>query len=418
MKNSKLFLLSGEHIDIAKAEVASLVGRPVVLAERLLLVKTPDAKAIETDFSKKSESREPESRESDFSRLAYTSAVFQLLFKTKIKNLQRKINSFEWNKVYRKNFCVRVTHLKIPLVTSAIIPTVTSAATSAAAHSTAHKTIYSERELAGFIWPNLKAPKANLDNPETLIELFFLNDEVYCCKNIFINREQFSKRKPHLRPEHSPISLNPKLARAMVNLTGIKTAPNKKFNKKDSLSLHNKNKNKTKSKFSDSNALVIDPFCGIGGILIEAGLMGFDVVGYDIDEVNLRKAEINLKHYGIKNFRLSRQDSTKEWPCNEPCNENCREKPAKYVVADLPYGRSTKLSDNMENLYLNFIINLRRMKVKSAVITFPNNANYKKLINAVNHKKLIKCSKLKIKHEFKIYIHKSLTKNVVVLEMK
>src|SRR3989338_4697727 len=101
MKNSNLFLLSGEHIDIAKAEVASLVGRPVVLAERLLLVKTPDAKAGESDSP----------REPDFSRLAYTSAVFQLLFKAKIKDLQRKINSFDWDKVYRKNFCVRITNL-------------------------------------------------------------------------------------------------------------------------------------------------------------------------------------------------------------------------------------------------------------------------------------------------------------------
>jgi len=53
----------------------------------------------------------------------------------------------------------------------------------------------------------------------------------------------FGKRKPHMRPGFHPSSLNPKLARAFVNLTGIR------------------------------KGTIVDMFCGTGGILIEAGLI-------------------------------------------------------------------------------------------------------------------------------------------------
>ena len=75
------------------------------------------------------------------------------------------------------------------------------------------------------------------------------------------------ERKAHLRPELQPTSLHPRLARALINLTGIR------------------------------KGILLEPFCGAGGILLEAGLMGIKTVGYDIDKIVLKKCKINLNFY-------------------------------------------------------------------------------------------------------------------------
>ena len=94
-------------------------------------------------------------------------------------------------------------------------------------------------------------------------------------------KHKFGLRKPHLRPGFHPSSLNPKLARAIVNLTGIEKGK------------------------------ILDPFCGVCGILIEAGLIGLFPVGYDIDEEMLKKAELNFRYFGIKRFILEKKDARK-----------------------------------------------------------------------------------------------------------
>ena len=176
-------------------------------------------------------------------------------------------------------------------------------------------------------------------------------------------KHTFSKRKPHLRPGFHPSSLHPKLARAFVNLTGIR------------------------------KGTIVDCFCGTGGILIEAGLIGLNIIGYDIDEEMLEKAKLNFKHFKIKKYKLYQKDATKI------------KKKYRYIVADLPYGHATKKID--KDLYLNFLKNLKKILGKRAVIGFPDFAPYKKLI---------KQAKLKIVNEFTIYLHKNLSKKIVVIE--
>ena len=176
-------------------------------------------------------------------------------------------------------------------------------------------------------------------------------------------KQEFSKRRAHLRPGFHPSSLNPKLARAFVNLTGIR------------------------------KGTIVDAFCGTGGILIEAGLIGLKPIGYDIDKAMLKKAELNFKHYKIKYYRLYQKDARKI------------KRKFNYVVADLPYGIATKKFD--KNLYLDFLKNLKKILKKRAVIGFPDFCPYKKLV---------KQAKLKIINEFTIYLHKNLSKKIIVLE--
>jgi tRNA G10 N-methylase Trm11 len=72
------------------------------------------------------------------------------------------------------------------------------------------------------------------------------------------------------------LSIPPRLARIMINLTGRK-------------------------------GLLLDPFCGIGTILQEAALMGFDVYGTDIDKTVIPQAVQNLDWLS-KEYKLSLQN--------------------------------------------------------------------------------------------------------------
>jgi len=176
-------------------------------------------------------------------------------------------------------------------------------------------------------------------------------------------KQKFGLRRPHLKPGFHPTSLNPKLARAMVNLTGIR------------------------------RGALLDCFCGVGGILVEAGLIGLRPVGYDIDEKMVDLAKINLEYYKIKNYKLKVKDA------------RTLKKKFDYIVADLPYGRATKDID--KSLYADFLKVLKKILGKRAVIGFPSNVDYKKMI---------KKEKLRLVDEFDYYLHKSLSKRICIIE--
>ena len=202
---------------------------------------------------------------------------------------------------------------------------------------------------------------------------------------VFENNEDFESRRSHLRPFSSPSSLHPKLARALINITGIK-----------------------------QNEILLDPFCGTGGFLIEAGLMDIKTIGYDINKLMIKGCIKNLKHYKIKNYKIKNQNAL-----------NLKDK-FDYIVTDLPYGLNSNVllrySKNwkkhrlnlkiqkkdfykkLEQFYLKFLKNLRKKLKKKAVIIFPNYVNYKNLL---------KKSKFKIEKEFSSYVHRSLTRKIV-----
>ena len=310
----QVFLLSKQNLELSKQEVLALTKTEYELIDNLLIQ--------ETKFK-------------DYKRLAYTKRIYQLLFISYKDTLEQDLENFNWNKIYKENFCLRSIETKLD-----------------------------EANLAGYIWRKLKNPKVNLKNPKTEIHIIKKGSKFLCCLLKYQNKELFEKRKAHLRPALMPISLHPRLARAIVNLTGIKT-----------------------------NETLLDPFCGTAGILIEAGLINIKPIGYDISKKMLEKAELNLKYYKIKDYHLEQQDALKiktKFP---------------YIIADLPYGLNTKKSD-LKELYLDFLKTLEKILTKKAVIIFPDFINYKSLITKTN---------LNIEHEFDYFIHKSLTKKIVLI---
>ena len=128
-----------------------------------------------------------------------------------------------------------------------------------------------------------------------------------------IDRKQFDRRKVAERPFFSPISLHPRYARALINLTEAKRGDT-----------------------------VLDPFCGTGGIVLEAALLGMKAIGSDIDPAMVEGCRRNLEHFNVQ---------------AEVQVADIGEVPSMFgkvgaIATDPPYGRaaSTKKED-IELLY-------------------------------------------------------------------
>jgi tRNA (guanine10-N2)-dimethyltransferase len=139
-----------------------------------------------------------------------------------------------------------------------------------------------------------------------------------------VDRRALEARKAENRPFKHPISLHPKLARALVNLTGIR-----------------------------EGQTLLDPFCGTGGVLLEAGLMGCRIVGGDIDKRMVEGTLQNLGHFGIRHTDI-RQADISDWP-KAGCHIDA-------IATDPPYGRSASTAkETVGSLYKRAFIACRDM---------------------------------------------------------
>ena len=194
----------------------------------------------------------------------------------------------------------------------------------------------------------------DLENPEKIFKAYMLDDEVVLGRLVQdIDRGLFMKRKNQERPFSSPVSLDPVLARVLVNLSGVSAGES-----------------------------LLDPFCGTGGILIEAGLCGIGVHGRDISEEMIEGAEENLENYGIISHDL-KQSSVEE------ASELDR---FDVLVTDLPYGRSSKTTESAVE------------KFAELVESFDGKAVF--MYNEAS------IGDLKAEHE--VYVHKNLTRYIFV----
>lgn len=306
-----ILFLSGENLELAREEALAVAETKKYVQDNKLLI-----------FETKNNLR----------RLAFTKKVFQHLFSCKLKDLEEQIEKFNWQKVYKKNFCVRIKG----------------------------KTNYEEKELASLIWKKLKKPGVDLENPQTNIHFLITEKNVHCGLLFYENKERFEERRPHLRKGFHPTSIQPKLARALVNLSGIK-----------------------------KEQTLLDPFCGTGGILIEAGLMGCKLKGNDINKEMLGKTKINLKFFKLK-AELTQKDAFK------------LKTKTDVIVTDLPYGRLSYHSISLNKLYKQFL-------EKSYSLLKPNG-----YLIAVFPKKIKLKTKLKILKRIDFYMHASLTRHIII----
>lgn len=316
-----LCTLSQENLDLAVAEILALYKPRIYTQSSNFLLFQTNKKDL-------------------YKRLAYTNEVYQVLITSTYKSFPPAVSKFRWSKHYNKSFCVRSFTKDV-----------------------------NEKEIAGNIWRALKHPVVDLTNPQTFFGIFSSKQQLIIGKRLWTNEKEFLKRKAHLKPALHPSSLHPKLARAMINLTG-----------------------KTKG-------TIVDPFCGSGGILIEALFLGFDVIGTDLDPIMIQRAQTNINYYNFKRnrYQLSCKDAL------------TFQKKCSAIVTDLPYGKNTKSTD-IEQLYELFLKHSASL-TNTMVVGFPDFINVEKRVKKIK-------TKWKIKHAFTYYLHKSLSKMIYVFEQK
>ncbi len=222
-----------------------------------------------------------------------------------------------------------------------------------------------ERELGEIIYESVHAG-VSLNDPKIPVYCISFGDTIVVSTNR-IGSSDFSSRDPNARPFFHPLSLSPKLARLFLNLAAI-----------------------------PKGGCVLDPFCGSGSILIEAKEIGFKAIGRDLDKKMLYGSNKNLSYYGLS-AKLEEGDAT-EIPDRE----------LDAIVSDPPYARASKMFNReLLDLYSKFIA--------SAYNALKSGG---RLVMALPHDARIAYASVGFKAigEYDIYVHKSLTRRVYVLE--
>ncbi len=225
-----------------------------------------------------------------------------------------------------------------------------------------------ERRIGGIFYR--KGACADLKNPEMPFRVLLTED-----KGIFgyiitsIDRGAFEARKPHYKPFFYPGVLMPRVARALVNI-------------------------------AKPEEYLFDPFCGTGGILVEAGLIGIKVIGGDVQRKLLLGAKMNLDYYGI-NYSLMYQDACRMALCDESIDA---------VVTDPPYGRSAAIkAESLEHLLTGSLNEIHRVLKEGKRAVFISERRIESIAEE---------SGFRVIESHLQRVHKSLTRRISVLEKK
>lgn len=229
-----------------------------------------------------------------------------------------------------------------------------------------------EREIGGVIKSFYKKKiKVNLDSPEILLLGIFTENIFILGTNIKkIRRNLIRNRSPHTRPFFHPCGLDPFLARAMVNLSEI-----------------------------NYKNYIFDPFCGTGTIMIEAALMGFRVIGSDINYRMIRGAILNLKSLDINYYDVIKADARKFYSNSISC-----------IVTDPPYGRASSIyGENLKSMLFGFFSNIIDVLEKTilCILALPSTFKIEDLVMKFE---------FKIQNQFEYFVHRSLTRNIFILK--
>jgi tRNA (guanine10-N2)-dimethyltransferase len=222
----------------------------------------------------------------------------------------------------------------------------------------------SQKEFENMIGVMISGP-VSLSNPEAEYRAILSEDRCYFGRVLFsFDRSSFDARNPGKRDFFHPGVMMPRMARTLVNIA-----------------------------HAQSGDILLDPFCGTGGILIEADLLGMHAIGSDFDPLMIQGSRVNLP-----SASLLLADAT-----HLPFLDHSLD----AVVTDFPYGQSVciKKSDSMDHLYASSLEEIRRVlkKGRRAVV--------------VTHRDIsaIAAQSMTILGRHDQRVHKSLTRRVLVL---
>jgi tRNA (guanine10-N2)-dimethyltransferase len=222
----------------------------------------------------------------------------------------------------------------------------------------------SQKEFERLIGTMISGP-VSLKKPEVEYRAILSEDKCYFGKVLFaFDRGSYDVRNPGKRDFFHPGVMMPRIARTLVNIAGVRKGD-----------------------------LMLDPFCGTGGILIEAHLLGAHVIGSDFDPLMVLGSRKNT--HGSD---LALADATHLPFCDHVVDA---------VVTDFPYGQSVciKKTDTMDMLYADALEEIRRVlrRGRRAVV--------------VTHRDIssIAAEFFMVVQRHEQRVHKSLTRRILVL---
>jgi tRNA (guanine10-N2)-dimethyltransferase len=164
--------------------------------------------------------------------------------------------------------------------------------------------------------------KADLTEPEVELRAVITGNKVVLGIEVArAKRCEFEDRRPHLKAFFYPGVLMPRMARALVNISQ-----------------------------AVEGDLLLDPFSGTGGILVEACLVGIRCVGVDVQKKLVRGAKANLEG---QECTLIVGDA-RRLPFRDCSVDN--------AVLDTPYGRSALIrAESKEELLDQSLTELNRV---------------------------------------------------------
>lgn len=177
-------------------------------------------------------------------------------------------------------------------------------------------------------------------------------------------------RRPRKRPVFHPSTMPPKIARCMVNLARAKPG-----------------------------ATFVDPFCGVGGITIEASVIGCRTIAGDASLRMLRGARRNLNYFGLASEGFLRADA--------------RRLPLQGLEAaatDPPYGRgSSTMGSKVTTLVREFLVGAKDLLKNEAhlCISVPVEVDVESYAEEAG---------FSMKERHLVRVHRSLTRQFVVLQ--
>ncbi len=360
------FELSGEHPEIAVAEVLSLLELNGLLHSAFFLYN----RCLVLDIDQNNHINQTKNIDSlksvDFilenniaPALAMTHAISKVIeiIKPCEKTILETVEKIDYSKYLNvgETYVVRVSRL---------------------GDQKALKYVNIEGKIGGAIFR--QGFSADLKNPDSTFRLTLTDKAIFGKLISKVDRGAYEDRSPQKKPFFYPGVLMPRFARALSNISGA--GPGK---------------------------IVLDPFCGTCGILIEAGLVGSKVIGIDAQQKIISGALINLKAYDAETGEFIKEGGKEidyVLMTGDATKLPLKSETIDAIITDPPYGRSASIkAESLSELYrLSFDEMYRVLKKgKKAVV-----------VSEINVEEFAKSSGFEILNVWKQRVHKSLTRTI------
>jgi tRNA G10 N-methylase Trm11 len=216
-------------------------------------------------------------------------------------------------------------------------------------------------QFADLLHPHVREPEVNLTQAKYTYQFFFLADTVFIGELLLENTDKPQERKAHRKKHLHPTSLDPALAKVMIAMSAKET-------------FH-------------------DPFCGVGGIVIEGLLQEKKASGSDLVQSLVGKAKENALSFNLAPAFFVADATTL-----------IQKTPA--FISDLPYGKNSLLLESKDTLYKKFFQHAKQ-STKLMVLGSDNS------LQAIAEE-----TGWLLEEEHTVYAHKSLTRYIGVFSLK